>query len=164
MLQPGKYQAKPIDAQLATAKTGTEQVGVKFELLDPYALGETVVWYGYFTDKTWQRSIESLRYCGWKGDDLSDLTSIYHEDNKSTVELVIEHEVGNDGQTRARVKWVNRGGGATVTNPMNNNEAKSFAARMKAKVATVNAAMGGAGKAAAPAKQATSRIEDEIPF
>ncbi len=69
MLNPGKYRARPIAAALGLTSKGTDQIAVTFELLDP--AGERITWYGFFTEKTTDRTLESLRHCGWKGNDLS---------------------------------------------------------------------------------------------
>lgn len=88
-LQAGTYKAVavPVDvdgmstyAQFGMTKGGngkapTKQVAVQFELLEGPAAGARLTWFGYFTEKTWQRTVEALRYCGFKGDDLMDASA-----------------------------------------------------------------------------------------
>jgi hypothetical protein len=115
---------------------GKEQVAVAFELVEQP--GQRITWYGLFrTEITGQerisqceRTMESLRLCGWNTDDLSDLAGI--SDNE--VELTIDHETDLKGETRARVKWVNApgSGGPALKNIMPDAQKKSFAAKMKA--------------------------------
>jgi hypothetical protein len=152
MINEGKYKARATDAKLGVAQTGNDTVAVAFELLDHP--GEHITWYGYFTEKTVDRTMESLRYCGWQGDDVSDLTGI----SSNEVEIVIEHEEDREGKTRARVKWVNRAGSskAQLKNEMNDAQKKAFAARMK------GAAL--ASRAKIPPKNTTSTEDDPIPF
>ncbi len=127
MLEEGRYKAKAIEAALGVAGTGTEQVGVAFEITEGPAKGYEITWYGHFTPKALERTLESLRYCGWEGDDITDLRGI----GKSEVQLVIEHEEKNDGTMQARVKWVNRSGGLAMKERMNAGQAAGLAKRIK---------------------------------
>jgi hypothetical protein len=111
---------------------GTLQVYVAFAVLDgPYA-GRRLGWFGYFTDNTVERTIESLRLCGLKGDDLAAAVTGPLDQE---VQLVVEHET-YDGKTRAKVVWVNAPGGGAfrMANPMNTGDLRKFAASMKAKM------------------------------
>src|ERR1700737_157979 len=113
MLPKGRYRAKAVDAQLGfSPNKGTEQVVVEFEILDEEHAGERITWIGYFAENTSERTIESLRICGWKTDDVSDLRGI--GDNE--VQLVVEHEP-YQGKTFARVQFVNRIGGINMKSP-----------------------------------------------
>jgi hypothetical protein len=82
--------------------------------------GQTVEWVGYLTDKTKDRTAESLVLCGFDG---TDSTTI----GKNEVLLVIEHEdytpdptptnPNPAAQKRAKVQWINdpaRGGAGMV--------------------------------------------------
>lgn len=124
----GTYRARVKSADFGFTSKGTEQVQVVFDVLDPDYDGETVMWWGYFSEKTAERTMQSLRYCGWKGDDVTDLKGI--SDNE--VEVVVEHNT-YEGKTNARVAWVNRiGAGVAVKAPMPEDKRKAFAKRMKA--------------------------------
>ena len=94
--------------------------------------GETITWYGFFTEKTEDRTLEALRHCGWEGDDLSDLRGI----TSNEVYVVIEHETNDEGETHARVRWVNSGAGGALAMKatMDRAAATAFAQRMKGKV------------------------------
>lgn len=135
IIMEGTVRARAIDGELGFTKAGKPQVAITFEILEGEDSGRNITWYGYFTEATKERTIESLRYCGWKGDDLSDLSSINGE---AEVSLVIEHDE-YEGKTRAKVQWVNSGGGARLAKPMNQDDAKAFAAKMKGIVAAVDA-------------------------
>ena len=39
-------------------------------------VGNSITYFGFFTDKTMKRTIESLRYIGWEGDDLAELPTL----------------------------------------------------------------------------------------
>lgn len=163
LLPKGYYRARAIAGQLSTSKNkGTPQVELEFELLDEQYLGRRVNWCGYFTEKTEARTLESLRHCGWQGDDLTDLAGI--SDNE--VQLVIDHE-DYDGKTYARVQWVNRLGGVGFGAPMEDAAKRAFAARMRSKAAASRVTGGGSAKPAPkkPAKPAeTDADEDAPPF
>lgn len=128
MLENGKYRGRATNWALGTTSTGKEQVAVAFSLLDDHVTGQSITWYGYFTDGTFDRTIGSLRHCGWEGDDLTDLQGL----DANEVELVVEQEEYN-GQWAAKVKWVNRFG-AAVKSQMAPDTAKAFASRMKGRI------------------------------
>lgn len=141
----GTYRAKPVDAKLGMTAGGKEQVGVLFEVTqDGAEKGKRITWYGYFTEKTEERTLESLRHCGWTGDDITQLASV-----KNEVNIVIEAEPDQkDPKTmRAKVKWVNSGGatGVAMKTELAAGKAASLAERIKARVALQNAKKGESG-------------------
>lgn len=146
MIPEGTFKARATEGALGWTSKGKEQIAVSFVLLEGDAEGSQITWYGYFSDKTQDRTIESLRVCGWQGDDLSDLTGI----DANEVWLVIEHEENDQGEVRARVRWVNGGGGVQMKEPMAADQAKAFAARMKGAVMAQRSKSGGGAAAAAP--------------
>src|SRR4051812_44973200 len=115
LIPAGKYPARAEHWRLAQASTGSEQVAVDFKFTDP-TLG-SILWFGYFTDKTFERTVESLRHCGWKGSDVLELDTPQADLNANEVVLVIEHET-YEGKTRAKVAWVNARGGVGITTPL----------------------------------------------
>lgn len=138
-LQNGRYRARATDAVLGVADTGTKQVAVLFELLD--VPGQSIAWYGYFTEKTEDRTLESLMHAGWQGDDLSNLMRDGLGDTE--VSLVVEQEQDQKtGEWRPRVKWVNSlGAGALVKNEMTDVDKLAFSKQMRAKVMQKRAKM-----------------------
>lgn len=129
-----KYAARAKEWALGETAKGGEEVVVHFEILTPDAEMSAINWYGYFTDKTWERTIESLRICGWTGADLQSLDGL----NANEVELVIEDEE-YEGKMRARVRWVNRPGGLSLKAPLSGDRAKSFAASMRDRIKALDA-------------------------
>lgn len=128
----GTYRAQALQGALAKTKTGKEQVGVLFQLMDEEGNPtHTITWFGYFTEKTLERTIESLRLCGWHGDDVSNLEGL--TDNE--VDLVIKQEE-YEGTRTPRVRWVNaRGsGGLALQSPLEPAEAKSFAQSLRGQI------------------------------
>jgi hypothetical protein len=138
MLDAGNYRARAIEAALGETETGKEQVAVQFTLLD--LEGQTITWYGYFTDKTLETTFKALRTAGWKGQDLTDLTDLCAPAETPEVTLVVEHETytnpeSGESKTRARVRWVNGTGGLALKKALDPNKAKAFAARMRGQLA-----------------------------
>ena len=94
MLAAGNYRGRPVRAALGTSSKGTEQIAVEFELIEP--AGERMTWYGFFTEATTDRTIESLRHCGWQGNDLS----VFVEGEQRVRALVAEGAPGKALSTR----------------------------------------------------------------
>lgn len=174
MLQPGTYVARAVEGKLGYAKTGTERVAVRFEIVEPAeAAGQSIIWDGWLTDNAFERTVESLRHAGMTGDDLVALEGL----GSKNVELVIAEEE-YQGEFRAKVKWVNKlGGGRGLTvGAMPEDKAKEFAARMRARVAGIGGQRPGAGPRPTPQRRDTVPApppsaaakppvrEDDIPF
>jgi hypothetical protein len=138
ILEPGDYRAKAVEAALGRSSKGTEQVAVRFSLLDfPQ---QTITWYGYFSEKAFEISMRGLRAAGFTGDNLADLSSLREEVSPEVV-LVIDHDEYN-GKVRPRVQFINGAGGMAVKDALDEAEAKTFAARMKGKVVAFDKAVG----------------------
>jgi hypothetical protein len=135
MIPEGTFSAVARGGTLSESENKkTPQVVVSFEITTAEHAGTTINWFGFLTDKTTERTIESLRYAGWKGSDLSDLSDLSKSDTP-VVELVIEHEE-YEGKTRPKVQWVNRVGRAGKALPA--EQAKTLAARMRGAIAAVD--------------------------
>ena len=167
MIAQGTYRAKAREAALAESSKGTPEIAVEFVMCAPEMEGQTITWHGYLSEKTEARTIESLRLCGWKGDDLTDLAGL----DSNEVNIVVEHEE-YEGETHARVKWVNRAGGLAVKAPMSADKAKAFAASMKNRIRSIDAAKGTkpAGRQSSPppghpaGESGAPMQDDDIPF
>jgi hypothetical protein len=126
----GTYRARgvPGSVQLGTTDNGNPQIAGSFEILDEPHAGKTVSWYGYFTEKTQKRTMESLRLAGWSNDDLDNIEGF----GDAEVDIVVEHNEWQ-GKVSARVAWVNRLGssGLALKSPMSADQRKAFAAKMK---------------------------------
>jgi hypothetical protein len=109
LISEGSYMAKalpPRETIFIKAGTGSAGVHLMFQLIDdgPFK-GREIEWSGWLTDKTKERTAESLTICGFDGDDEQTVT-------RNVVQLVIEHESNvseKSGKTyvNARVKWIN---------------------------------------------------------
>jgi hypothetical protein len=97
-----KYRARAqVDhSQLGESSKGTPRVEVAFNFLDEH--GEGIVYMGYLTKGSIERTVKDLRTMGWKGNDPGDLSGI----DANEVELVVDDEEYN-GKRYDKVKWVN---------------------------------------------------------
>ncbi len=138
MLPEGKYIAQPTEAALGYTNGGKEQVAVGFEIVEGPHAGHQMTWYGYFTHKTEERTLEALEACGWDGVDIADLSSV----GRKRVQLVVEHERDEkSGDFNARIRWVNALGIA-MKNRMNDQQRSDFAARINNRRQQGNAPQG----------------------
>lgn len=134
----GTHKARAREWALGHSSTGKEQVAVEFVLIGGEHDGRSITWYGYFTDGAVDRTLDSLRHCGWSGDNFPDLSGL----DKNEVQIVVEQEE-YQGHWSDKVKWVNKAGGVALKDPMNDAQAKSFAQRMKGKLLAHKASYGG---------------------
>lgn len=172
MIEEGSWKARACEGTLAYTNGGNDQIAIDFALLEGPDIGAHITWYGYFTDDTFERTIESLRLMGWGGTDLSDLEGI----DSNEVRLVIAHEPDLQGELRARVKWVNGLGGIAVKSRMDAGASAAFAQRMKGRILALGANQGqrvarpqpSAPRPAAPSAGASHVVPDQstddIPF
>lgn len=140
----GTYRGRALRAELSeSSKKGTPQVVVTIEAVDT---GETIEHPMYLTAAALQYAVRDLRKMGWRGDDLSDLSTV----GSKEFEIVVEEEE-YEGNFYARVKYINDiGGGPRLGKPMSDAQKKAFAARMR------GAVIAASGGKAAPAPQRTS--------
>jgi len=176
LIEPGYYRAvaTPISVEGGgetyvqfgeSSKSATPQVVVNFEILEGPETGRRIAWFGYFTEKTVARTVESLRFCGFKGDDLAGAVT---QKLDQEVQIVVAHE-DYEGKAQAKVRWVNRSGGDgfRMDKPMVGSALTKFAAQMRNAVKAVPEASGKRAEKPAARPAATgsqSPADDEIPF
>jgi hypothetical protein len=170
LIPAGNYKAVAIQtdgayAQIGMSTNGNQEVLINFEIIDGPMAGRRIPWWGFLTDKAWNRTVEALRYCGFKGDDLYLLPS---QQLDQEVELVVEHSE-YQGKTNARVRWVNAAfSGLKLAKPMDTNELRNFSAMMRDKIAQVKPHDGKKaekGAASAPrGDEPTLPTDEELPF
>lgn len=124
----GTHRARAQEWQLGMSSTGKEQIAVMFQLIGGPHDGKHITWFGYFTDNTVDRTLESLRHCGWDSDSIAELDSL----GANEVELVIEDET-YEGKTRSKVKWVNRVSRLQMKDQMSPAQVQAFAAKLRGK-------------------------------
>jgi hypothetical protein len=148
LVPAGRYAAVALDAQLGMSSKGTEQIAVKFQIEG----GRTITWYGYFSDAAYMGTLKAMRAMGFKGQDVTDLSSIHG--GKCIV--VIEHEPDLNGNPRDRVKWVNALNTPMMKSQMNTAQTATFASKMKARIA--------AAKEELAEIPQPDKAEDDLPF
>lgn len=172
----GTYTARASEVMLGTSKEkGTPFVGVMFTVTGGEYAGQKVKWEGWLTERTAERTIESLQHCGWTGDDLSELTKGLQGLDQNEVELVVEMEPydGPDdakrGKSYPKVKWVNRAGSGPrfAGEAMNVAQVAAFGKQFRGLAMALKAKSGQkpAAKPAASSGPALDlRRDDDIPF
>ena len=178
-IENGTYRARATGAdgvQFGRASTGNEQIAITFALLDENdrPTEQQITWLGYFTDGTMERTLESIEICGW---DMSTGTGECHHVADQIVLLVIESEEYN-GKTYAKVKCINRVGGAgfRFAEVLDTRSVSGLMGRIRAHKATSGAvAPVAASRSAQPQRGAPARpqaqpkrpippSDDDIPF
>lgn len=153
-----RYKAKGILGALGKTNTGKEQVAIELEITDGERKGDTLTWYGFFTEAAIDRTLESLRHLGWEGDDLSNLSGI----DRNEVSIVVEDEEFN-GVVREKVKWIN-GGGIAMKETLDDGAAKALAAKLRGHVIKHRQGMKQPQKGAAPTAPHPADSDEPLPF
>jgi hypothetical protein len=131
MILAGNYRAQAVDGHLSYTSKGNEQVVVKLVIAGGPQDGQHITWFGFFSDACFDRTIQSLRYCGWKGDDVSALDGL----DANEVEIVVEHSEYK-GKVTPTVRWINQAGGGAGMSPV---QARDFAESVKGRIAGMTA-------------------------
>lgn len=161
-MDKARYRAHAVAVAFGLSSKGNTQIAVTFEIVDHAELaGETIAWIGHFTDATSARTIESLIYCGWQGDDLAELGSLDEAGVRAAmpdaVDLVCEPEE-YEGAWHLRVQWVNRAGGRfAFKEKVEGNDLRAFAAQMRSNVQSVRASSGAPRQRQAAAPTSTQQ-------
>jgi len=163
MIDEGEYTAKATQWDWGFAGTDNKkQVVIQFEIVEGPFAGHVINYYGFFTDKTKQRTIESLRYCGWKNDDIMAMDGM----GDLLVRIVVKHEPW-EGKVNAKVAWVNRlGGGGPIKleKPMDMAQKRMFAAEMRMLAKSVAPVKGGYPADRAKTEVPGGAASEEDPF
>lgn len=174
MIANGTYRARATGGEYGESKNkGTTFVKVGFVITKGgEEEGSQISWDGYFTERTQERTIQALKYCGctFPGGDITNLTGI----DANEVEIVVEHEDYENAQgeprTRARVAWVNNPGAFGISEEQKLTGAKlsSFAAKMKGQLLAAakktSSPNGAAPKSKSPPDDFNYGSADDIPF
>jgi hypothetical protein len=122
MITPGNYVLKAIDANLGESKDGNPYVCVNFEVTEGEHKGETLPWFGHFTEKTKHQTARALKLLGFAGDDITKLDTV-----RGQTSCYVEVEPGPDGSPRARVRFV----GPRQVKELEPGKAAKFSAQLK---------------------------------
>lgn len=165
--------AKAVGVSFGVSSNGNYQIAIQCQVVDhEQHNGESIAWVGHFTEKTKERSIESIQHFGFAGDDLATLEDIGPEQCAellpNVVQLVCAPEE-YEGEWTLKVKWVNRPGAGRFKfkDKLEGNQLKSFAAQMKS---ALKNSRGARPKPKHPNAPGSDRgappngTEDDIPF
>jgi hypothetical protein len=136
-MKPGTYKARAKEWALGMSKNGKEQIALMFEVTSGEYAGQSITWFGYFTETAVDRTLDSLRHCGWASDNLTELDSL----SANEVELVLDSEEF-EGKERLKVKWVNRASRLALKEQMSPQAAAAFAAKLRGKAVAHKAKYG----------------------
>jgi hypothetical protein len=101
MVTPGQYKAAIQSHAITETKEGKPQAHITFEF-EADGREQTIGWFGSFSEKAAPHTIKALLTCGLTGNNPAGALEIGKE-----VSITIEDEVGQDGKTRSRVRWIN---------------------------------------------------------
>ncbi|HZR80343.1 MAG TPA: hypothetical protein VFD92_04525 [Candidatus Binatia bacterium] len=129
----GRLTGRACAVGLGLTGTGKEQVAVQFNFTDHP--GESLTWYGFFTEDAFDICLRALRACGWKGQSIldfqnGDLCGL----DTNEVQLVVATEPDLEGTPRQRINFVNELGGLALKERLDDAQAKSFDARMRDRI------------------------------
>lgn len=124
----GTFAARAQEWALGVSQGGNEQVAVLFRIIGGEHDGQCLTWFGHFTEKTLDRTLDSLRHCGWASDSIAELDGL----DANEVQIVVDEEE-YEGKLRTRIKWVNRPSRLALKEQMTPDAAKAFAARLRGK-------------------------------
>lgn len=122
-------RAIPGSVDWGTSSKGNRQVAVAVEILDGPCAGRRAVWYGSFSEKAAERTMESLAYLGWDSDDITDMSGIGSADAVGKFE-----EEEYEGNMRVRLTFINRQSGPAFKDRMTEGDLAAFAKQMKGQV------------------------------
>lgn len=127
MIAAGKYRGVCVAIGLGLTEKGNEQITATFRIVVGPEDGQMLPWYGYFSEKSSARTMQSLCAMGWQGDDITEFCEEGAHPPQTEVELDVEHNT-YEGNTTARVAWVN----GAIRKPLEGAARAAFKARMMA--------------------------------
>ena len=127
-ITPGSYRAKAVEHQFGKTSNDNEKIRVTFDIAEGEHKGKRLFWEGFFTEATVDRTLESLEYCGWDGESLTEMKGLGTQE----VILVVENEKGTDGKMYLKVRWVNRLASRKLKNAIDASDVRSLEERIKA--------------------------------
>lgn len=172
VVKPGKYIAKIVDAMLMTSAAGNPMVAIMMEFKDEAGNPRRMTWFGATAGGAREITIPTLVRCGFKSDDLADVSLGKEAFNyDSDYEVVVDNEPNpkKGNALEPRLKWINLVGGGTFRERMTKEDAVKLTSGMNFKADFMDARQK-AGKpkaepvAAVPAAVEPTMDEADLPF
>ena len=154
---PVRTKSGPLAIQFGPATANSPlTAAVSFEILRGPQAGRTISAFLYFSEKTVERTIESLRYCGFTGDDLDKFSD---QNPDVEVEIVVQHDT-YQGKTKAKVQWINAPSrGFVLQETLDTKSMKKFAAQFKVALKAAKPVTGTKAVREEPTKGAADDID-----
>lgn len=111
MIKPGTYTAKLVSHAISETSKGDPQAVLTFSF-EAGGTTHQLNYYGSFSEKGAPHTIKALLVCGLKGQSPAGPLDVGRE-----VSIVVDDEVGQDGKTRSKIRWVNAIGVAKKAMP-----------------------------------------------
>jgi hypothetical protein len=127
--------AKPLEF-IKSPEKGTPGVKVLVEIKAGPSSGERIEWIGWLTDKTTQRTGESLTLMGYDGESPE---SVMKKDFIAVIEKEQYKNTAGEDKERFRVAWINDPSGGGRLDPMNAAEVTGAKERLKAAMTAAKA-------------------------
>lgn len=125
----GTHKARAKEWDLGISSTGNEQIAIMFEIVEGEHAGKTRTWFGSFSDAAIDRTLDSMRHCGWDGDSLATIDGL----GANEVEIVIEQEE-YQGKLNEKVRWVNKPAALKLKHQLTGAARDAFASKLRGKV------------------------------
>jgi len=155
----GKFKARAKEWDLGISEgSGNEQIVVMFEITQGEFAGTCRTWYGSFSDAAIDRTLDSMRHCGWDGDSLGSIDGM----GANEVELEIGEEEYK-GKTRDKIKWVNRASTLMLKHQLTGPAREAFASKLRGKVVAHKQKYGAQPKPTQPAVASRPRANTQQP-
>jgi hypothetical protein len=130
-MEAGEFGAKAVQGDFGYTANGNEQVAVEIEFLDGPNKGQSLTWYGNFSDEPagehtrTEWTLIDLRKLGWDGKNLAALDGL----GSRTVRVKVEPDT-YQGKTTMKIKRIFAGGGIALKNRMTPEQKAEFAKRI----------------------------------
>lgn len=159
-MEEGRYVATCVNIDFATTEKGNNYARLVMRIAPGEQFeGEDVFYYMYFTEKTSQRSVDTLRTLGWTGDNIADVT---HHDIQTAVEIDVQRNE-YEGKLSFRVGWINAiGEYGPLPKKMNDEQRTQFGREMMRYTRAAGKPAPKQRQAPVQQSQATAQAHEEI--
>jgi hypothetical protein len=89
--------------EFGVAGTGTEQIGLRVQVLEGEHEGQEFVWYGYFSEAAVEMTLQALKTSGWDGSDFVNLPGL----GSTMFSLTLQDETNQQGENVLRATFIN---------------------------------------------------------
>lgn len=154
----GTHKARAKEWDLGISSTGNEQIAILFEIVEGEHAGKSRTWFGSFSDAAIDRTLDSMRHCGWDGDSLATIDGL----GANEVEIVVEAEE-YQGKVNEKIRWVNKPAALKLKHQLTGAARDAFASKLRGKVLAHKQKYGAQPKPTAPAANGQRRTAPSEP-